>query len=141
MADDIGMPYPRKPHHLKVISGSRQPDAVDADIGAHALEGMPDPPDWLPNAHAVKEFKRLGAIALRLGRLTDANLSAFAMLCSVHGKIVQLLAAGETPTGFLLSQYRALINDFGFISVTSAKPRKVGSEPEKKNRFDRLKPA
>lgn len=134
------MPYPRKPRHLRVITGSRQPDRPDDDIGAHAFEELPDPPTWLANSHAMVEYKRLGAILLRLGRLTEANISVFGVYCTVHGKIVQLTAAGETPTGFLLSQYRALANDFGLITGTSASARKIAAEPEKKSRFDRFKP-
>jgi hypothetical protein len=132
---------PRKPKHLKLISGTDQPcrRKPDEDVGAPVLEDVPQPPDWLPNAHATREFKRLAPIAMRLGRLTEANVSAFALLCSVHGKIVQLLNAGEMPTGFLFSQYRAFASDFGLQSVISAIPRKIGSEPEKKGRFDRFK--
>lgn len=111
----------------------------DEDVGFHALEHLPDPPDWLPNAHAVREFKRLGAIALRLGRLTEANFMVFAHMCSLHGKLVQLWSAGQEPTGYLFSQYITLTNAFGLIGATSASARKVASEPAKKSRFDRFK--
>lgn len=131
----------RTPNHLKLITGTDQPCRMDPDedVGAHALEELPDAPDWLPNAHATKEWNRLGKIALRLGRLTEANQMTFAHLCALHGKLVQLWSAGQEPTGFLLSQYRTLTNDFGLTSATSASARKIGSDPEKKGRFDRFK--
>lgn len=128
----------RKPVALKVISGTdqpcRRPEIPPVDF-ALASE-VPAPPDWLPNAHAIKEWHRLAPILCQVGLLTEAGTSALAMLCSLHGKIVQLYAAGEAPTGHMVAQYRALTNDFGLTPVAQGKVKPVGQK-EEGNRFAR----
>ena len=113
------MPHPRKPRQLKVISGSRQPDPEQIEF--EPVDAVPAAPDWLPNAHAVKEWERLAPILLIHGLLTAAGLMAFGHLCSLHGKLVQLWAGGESPTGHMMAQYRALVNDFGLTPVAQGK--------------------
>jgi hypothetical protein len=56
------------------------------------------------------------------------------MLCALHGKLVQLWAAGESPTGHMMAQYRALVNDFGLTPVAQGKVKSAGDLP-KGNRF------
>lgn len=120
---------------MKVVAGTDRPDRdAEPTIEHEPVSALPDPPDWLPNAHAVKEWQRLGPILVNVGLLTDAGLSAFGTLCALHGKLVQLWAAGESPTGHMLAQYRALINDFGLTPVAQGKVKTA--EPEKKgNKF------
>jgi hypothetical protein len=133
------MSNPRKPGHLKVIAGTDQPCRRETiEIDYPPLEQCPDPPDWLPNSHALKEWNRLGRILTANKLLNDANLAAFGQLCALHGKLTQLWAAGETPTGHLLAQYRNLINDFGLTPVARGR---VKAAPEGKgaNKFAALK--
>lgn len=131
------MPAPRKPNNLKVITGTDQPCRV-TDIGANlpSIDQIPNPPTWLPNAHAKKEWKRLAPFLVNNQLLTEAGLSAFGHICALHGKIVGLWSAGETPTAHLISQYRALINDFGLTPVAQGKV-KGGSDKGKKNPFSK----
>lgn len=125
------MPRPRKPQQMKVVAGTDQPcRRSEAGIDHKAVSALPDAPDWLPNAHAVKEWNRLGPLLVRVNLLTDAGLSAFGQLCALHGKIVQLWAAGEAPTGHMMSQYRALINDFGLTPVSQGKVNPTGEKPK-----------
>lgn len=95
---------------------------------------MPVAPDWLPNAHAIKEWNRLAPILTANRLLTEAGLSTLGMLCALHGKIVQLYAAGESPTGHMMAQYRGIANDFGLTPVAQGKVKPSG-EKEKGNRF------
>jgi len=123
------MPAPRKPGHLKVIAGTdqpcrRAPDPVDLPL----LDELPQTLDWLPNAHAVREFERLAAILFNNRLLTEGGLMALGHLCALHGKLVQLWTAGESPTGHMLAQYRALVNDFGLTPVAQGKVRAGGKE-------------
>lgn len=114
------MANPRKPNHLKSIAGTLRPSrAVPEKAGAETppIETKPPPPDWLPNAHAVKEWDRLTTILAANRLLTEAGLSALGMLCAIYGKLVQLWSAGESPSGHLLAQYRNLSNDFGMTPV------------------------
>jgi hypothetical protein len=126
------VPNPGKPNALKVISGSREPPRVEIDIPA--IDEAPPAPDWMPNVHAVNEWNRLARVLAANHLLTEGGLSALAVLCALHGKIVQLYAAGESPTGHMVAQYRALVNDFGLTPVAQGKVRPSGDKTAE-NRF------
>jgi hypothetical protein len=118
------MPNPGKPNALKVISASRAPQIPVVELPLVA-DLNPPAPDWLPNCHAVNEWTRLAPILAAVGLLTEGGLSALGVLCALHGKIVQLYAAGESPTGHMLAQYRALVNDFGLTPVAQGRVKSV----------------
>lgn len=121
----------KKPHALKVAAGTDQPcRRGPPPVALPAISELPFAPDWLANAHAVKEWDRLGPILVANGLLTEGGLSAFGTLCSLHGKLVQLWAAGECPTANMIGQYRGLINDFGLTPVAQGKVRAVPQQPE-----------
>lgn len=115
------MAQSRKPNALKLIAGTTRPDRAVEGVALPLLAGRPDAPDWLPNAHAVKEWHRLAPILTSARLLTDGGLSALGILCALHGKLVQLWTAGETPTGAMLAAYRGLTNDFGLTPVAQGK--------------------
>lgn len=125
------MPGPgKKPAGLKVVSGTARKDrAAPASVELPTIDAVPQPPDWLPNAHALKEWNRLAPILVANKLLTEAGLSAFGMLCALHGKLVQLWSAGEAPVASMVAQYRNLINDFGLTPVAQGKVKPVGEEP------------
>ena len=60
------------------------------------------------------------------GLLTEGGVSVFAIMCAVHGKLVQMWAAGQSPNGALLAAYRGLANDFGLTPVAQSKVSPVG---------------
>ena len=91
------------------------------------LAGRPDAPDWLPNAHAVKEWQRLAPILTKARLLTDGGLSALGILCALHDKLVQLWTAGEATTGAMLAAYRGLTNDFGLTPVAQGNVTAMGA--------------
>lgn len=132
------MANPRKPRALKVVAGTdradREPEVV---VDLPLVDAVPDAPDWLPNPHAVKEWNRLAPILHANRLLTEAGTSALAMLCALHGKIVQLYAAGEAPLASMMAQYRGLINDFGLTPVAQGKVRPAGEERAAGNKFAR----
>ncbi len=133
------MPQPPKHRHLKAISGTERKDRDGPDNGVELpLATDAAPPDWLPNAHAVKEWHRLAPILMANGLLTEGGSTAFAHLCAIHGKIVQLWSAGECPSGSLIAQYRNLCNDFGLTPIAQCKVKPV-SEKEQGNPFDKNK--
>lgn len=123
------MPRPRKPHNLKVIAGTDQPcrDAAPA-VDLPLVDEVPAAPDWLPNAHAIKEWQRLAPILHANRLLTEASLSTLGQLCALHGKVVQLYAAGECPHASMVAQLRGLSNDFGLTPVAQGKVRPSGEE-------------
>lgn len=131
------MPGPgKKPAGLKVVAGTSRKDREVDSVELPVIESVPAAPDWLPNAHAVKEWDRLAPILVANKLLTEAGTSALAHLCALHGKIVQLYAAGEAPVASMVSQYRNLINDFGLTPVAQGKVKSVGDKPES-NQFAR----
>ena len=125
------MGRPRKPTSLKVVAGTDRPDRAPAQtVDLPVVDGVPSPPDWLVNAHAIKEWNRLAPILTANKLLTEAALSTLGMLCSLHGKIVQLYAAGESPNGHMMAQYRGLANDFGLTPVAQGKVKPSGEEKQ-----------
>ena len=131
------MANPRKPTSLKVVAGTdrpcRRPESAPVEIPA--LDHIPDPPDWLTNAHAVKEWQRLAPILTANKLLTEAGLSALGQLCALHGKVVQLYAAGEAPVASMVAQLRGLMNDFGLTPVAQGKVKAGGDETKAGNKF------
>ena len=125
------MANPRKPPSLKLMAGTERKDrdkgpAVELPL----VSAVPGAPDWLPNAHAVKEWERLAPILTANKLLTEAGCSALGHLCALHGKLVQMWSAGETPTGQLQAQYRNLLNDFGLTPVAQSKVKPAGKGPD-----------
>ena len=131
------MANPRKPTSLKVVAGTDRPDrdaaAEVADLPL--VSEVPPAPDWLPNAHAIKEWDRLAPILHANKLLTEAGLSALGQLCALHGKTVQLYAAGETPVASMVAQVRGLMNDFGLTPVAQGKVRPAGDTERAGNAF------
>ena len=131
------MANPRKPTSLKVVAGTDRPcrRPESAPVEMPALDHIPDPPDWLPNANAVKEWQRLAPILTANKLLTEAGLSALGQLCALHGKVVQLYAAGEAPVASMVAQLRGLMNDFGLTPVAQGKVKAGGDETKAGNKF------
>jgi phage terminase small subunit len=133
------MANPKKPDHLKVISGTDQPCRMDDDSFTwEALGELPPCPEWLPNVHSVREWKRLGMVLVANKLLTEASLGAFAQLCAIHGKLVQLYSAGECPNSSMIQQYRGLIGEFGLTPVAQNKLKHISKSQVAANRFNRL---
>lgn len=113
-----------------MVAGTARPDRdgpplVELPIVAEA----PPAPDWLPNAHAVREWDRLAPILVANRLLTEAGLSALGQLCALHGSLVQQWSAGLPPNASMVSQYRGLANDFGLTPVAQGKVRPHGDKP------------
>lgn len=122
----------RKPKSLKLIAGTARPDRPEPAriVTLAPLEEVPAPPDFLPNGHAVAEWQRLAPVLVANKLLHPGNLHALAVLCGLHGRIVQLWSAGEAPQAALVSQYRALLSDCGLSSM-----RLPPVNPSSANRF------
>lgn len=130
------MANPRKPTSLKVVAGTDRPDRNPPPAAELPLvSDVPLAPDWLPNAHAIKEWDRLAPILHANKLLTEAGLSALGQLCALHGKTVQLYAAGEAPVASMVAQLRGLMNDFGLTPVAQGKVRPAGDVEKSGNAF------
>ncbi len=126
------MANPRKPSALKSISGTDRPCRAEKPVpvpaDAELVHQVPVAPDWLPNGHAVAEWNRLAPILVNCRLLTVASVPALGHLCALHGKIVQLYAAGESPTASMIGALRNLFNDFGMSPVAQGKVRGAPEE-------------
>jgi phage terminase small subunit len=138
----IFMPGPSKrPSHLKVISGTTRPSREpEGAIELPPLTEIPPVPDWLPNAHAVTEWNRLAPLLVANKLLAEADVSSFGHLCALHGKMVQLWVAGESPTGHMISQYNALAGAFGLSPAWRTKVKPIGTK-DSTNKFAQIKTA
>ncbi len=130
----------RKPTNLKLLQGTARPDRnAGDDVTLPLADGIPAAPDWLPNAHAVKEWNRLAPILHANRLLTDASLSTLAMLCATHGMLVRAFAEGIMPHASMLAQFRMLSND---LCIPPSCAGKVPPQtPARGNRFARFKPS
>ena len=125
------MANPRKPPQLKVIAGTGRKDRdTGPAVELPLVSAVPGAPEWLPNTHAVNEWERLAPILTANKLLTEAGCSALGHLCALHGKLVQMWSAGETPTGQMQAQYRNLLNDFGLTPVAQSKVKPAGKGPD-----------
>lgn len=131
------MPGPgKKPSHLKAVAGTERKDrAAPPPVDIPAVESVPDAPDWLLNAHAVKEWARLAPILTANKLLTQGGLSALGQLCNLHGEIVRQTSVGMMPPAHLFAQYRAFVNDFGLTPVAQGKVRPSGEAEKPGGKF------
>ena len=130
------MANPRKPANLKAIAGTARPDREKpVEVELPVLDKAPPAPDWMPNAHAVKEWDRLAALLVANKLLTSADLASLGHLCALHGKIVQLYAAGEAPTASMAGTLRTMQGDFGLSPVARGKVSPAGGDSQAGNKF------
>lgn len=123
------MANPQKPNHLKSVAGTARADrGSNSVVDLPLVSAIPPAPDWMPNSHAVKEWDRLAPILVANKLLTEGGLSALGQLCALHGKVVQLYAAGESPNASLVGTLRNLMNDFGLTPVAQGKVTPSGKE-------------
>lgn len=126
--------------NVAYLRGTNRPDRLSGDTSISQIEELltdtPLPPLWLPNHHAVTEWMHLAPILIQMKLLTAGSLSSLAQLCALHGKIVQLYAAGEAPGASMLGTLRNLHNDFGLSPLAQGKVKGEGAKEEpKKNSF------
>ena len=131
------MGNPRKPTALKLVAGTDRPDRVaPVSVALPLAETIPGPPKWIKNPAAKEEFMRLAKILHANKLLTEACLSTLAVLCALHGEIATKFGKKEAPTGHMLAQYRALVNDFGLTPVAQGKIRDGGKKENPAGKFN-----
>lgn len=131
------MANPRKPTALKLVAGTDRPDrAAPASVALPLAETIPAPPKWIKNSHGKEEFNRLAKILHANKLLTEASLGPLSVLCALHGEIVSIFSKKDTPTGHMLAQYRALVNDFGLTPVAQGKIREGGKKENPGGKFN-----
>lgn len=128
------------PTHLKLLASTDRKDRdTFPEIDLPLVDSVPPPPLWLPNAHATNEWLRLAPILIANKLLSIGALASFGQMCALHGKIVQLYAAGESPGASMIGALRNMHNDFGLTPASAGKVRggDASSVPEG-NSFSRV---
>jgi len=124
------MARPRKPSKVKSLRGTLRSSRENGDgLELSGVNELPPPPDWLPNAHALKEWERLCVQLHALGILYEESLMTLGHLCALHGRLCQIWSTGLEPNASLVTQYRALVGEFGLTPVSAMK---LTTNPEKK---------
>ncbi|MBA6412387.1 hypothetical protein H2508_04605 [Parahaliea sp. F7430] len=129
----------KQPDNIKRLRGTDRPDRSTPKpaVVLPLIKDAPAAPDWLPNAHAIKEWHRLAPMLQATGLLTEGGLAPLAHLCALHGTIVKAYQDRETPKGNMVAQLRGLLNDFGLTPVAISRVSAPGAKPEKENPFNR----
>ena len=117
----------RTPNHLKVLAGTDRKDRIREEVEYPAAVN-PDPPDWLIDAEAVREWREKVQLLEDAGVLTVAALSLLGHYCNMHAAAVKLWREGESPTAADTTQLRLMATEFGF---TPASRSKVGGSGKK----------
>jgi phage terminase small subunit len=130
-----------KPIEMKRIAGTIQPcrDAakIEAMNSMSLLESLPDAPEWLPNAHAAKEWYNTGNIMIGYKMLTVGDLPALGQMCALHGKIVQLYSAGECPGASMIGALSAFYTSFGMTPMSRVKVKVGLMDKPEVNKFSK----
>lgn len=129
------MPARRTPNALKVLHRTDRPDRMRDEVN-FPTPASTDPPDWLIDAEAVREWREKVALLEAAGALTQAGLSLLGQYCNMHAAAVKQWRAGLAPTAADLTQLRLMATEFGF---TPASRSKIGSGAKSKaNPFQEL---
>lgn len=119
----------RKPTNLKVVAGTARPDRITPiGIDLPPVTDVPAAPDWLPNAHAIREFDRLAAMLTVNRVLTEAAVGPLAMLCAQFGWLVDDNTRRVKPTASDMNAYLAYCNAFGLPPIAQGKVKPVAEE-------------
>jgi hypothetical protein len=106
-----------KKDHLKVLPSDA--DIPRTDDSSKTMK-VPPPPDWLPNAYAVKEWCRLAPLLVENNVLNENNIGALGQMCALHGRICAAWYTNGTPRDSWLRQHRQFSKDFGLDAKQTA---------------------
>lgn len=112
----------QKSADLHAIAGtSRKGNAKQQHAALTALDHVPSPPEWIEDADAREHWQTVLPVLVRERVVTEADLSAFGLLCFLWGKIVGQAKRGEPSKGPQLSRFIALSQAFGLTPQSRSK--------------------
>jgi hypothetical protein len=132
------MSNPRKPEHLKALSGTTRPDRATVTVlSTERLTVTPEAPGWLPNDHAIREWSVLAPRMVACAILTPDMVAPLGHLCALHGMLCASWIQKKPPNAATITAYRQLAAAFG---LTPADASKVTKPPRgSPNAFRRLR--
>jgi phage terminase small subunit len=130
----------KKALSLKLVSGTDQPIRRPAEsaISVAPIDYMPEPPDWMVNQDARKEWARLCPILVHNKILDELNLSTFAAMCATFGEIVRMFSEGDEYNATASAQYIKYCTEFGLTPAARGKIRN-NAEATPQNKFAKYK--
>lgn len=105
------MPNPRKPKARKLVEGTHRKDRDPKTLELPAASDL-KAPDWLCCPEAVDAWQKFTSQLSAARVLADADLTALAHLCNLHGRCVQMWRAGLQPKAAELTQLRLFFKEF-----------------------------
>ena len=132
------MPNPRKPDHLKAISGTDQPCRRDplADIlpDYPKVEEFPGPPPNL-NVDGAAMWNALGPQLVAVGLLQVVDLYALEHMCYLWQQFRQKASAKLEITASESNALKACWSDFGLTPAARRRVVAAAGDAPSKNRF------
>lgn len=115
------MPKRRSSNRMKVLKGTDKPNRMRDEPDFPTVEEYPDPPDWLVDPEAVKEWEHKARILTDAGVLPEPALSILGQYCNMHAKAVQKWRLGSEPSAAEMTQLRLMATEFGFTPASASK--------------------
>ena len=131
---------PKKNLGLKLISGTDRPVRRPAkpDIVIQAIDYIPEPPDWMADPHALREWERLCPILVHNKILDELNLSTFAAMCGTYGVVIGMFSGDCDFNPSISAQYLKYCSEFGLTPAARGKLRS-NADPAPQNKFAKYK--
>jgi len=127
----------RKPHVLKVLQGTDQPCRRRPEP-EFPVATNGDPPEWLNDPEAVKEWRRIVGLLMPTRVLTEGDLTILGHMCNLHADCVASWGSKkDRPTAAYLTQLRVMYEAFGLTPASRSKAGTVG-EADTGNPFAKL---
>ena len=124
----------RLPDSVKVLQGTAQSCRMSKTpvVDVEVFDALPEAPAWIGGGAAAVEYARLGKILIANKILTNTSMGGFLMLCAIHGQIVSNMESGLGLDTKLITQYRALITEYGLTPATAhrMKPEDLTKKPQ-----------
>ncbi len=99
------MGRPRKPDHLKLVSGTAQPSRMNPDAPVPSA-ALPDPPDWL-SERAAEWFRKTLGILSGMGIASADHVDMLSLAASRYDEVLDCQAViedlGRTYTVTMIS--------------------------------------
>lgn len=120
------------PINIKKLTGTVQPCRDKYKMQGNdvpVLDIMPNPPDWLIGHDALTAWKNTGQLLINLKMLSPVDLPAFAQMCALEDKVIEIYKSGETPHNSQLATLRAFYADFGIAPMARQRLKMTVAAP------------
>ena len=125
------MPRPRKSQAQKALEGTAQKHRHHDEPEFEAVDGGQEPPDWMINKRAIKDWHRYVKILSDVKVLSQADLDSLAHYVNLNARIQEIWIDGDTPTAAALSERRRSAQEFGLTPASRSRAVAIGDGADK----------